>query len=274
MSEDTTSHGKRSGIDRRDVLKGFAGAAAVASLSGKAFAQAATKEAPDLAKAVADGKLPKLADRVPSSPLVIKVEKVGKYGGALRRGLRGSADHNGILRLVGNQGLVRWNLAFTEVLPNVAEKWTVNANSTEFTFSLRKGMKWSDGKPFTADDIVFSIEDCAKNSELYKSVPSPLVIGGKPGTVTKIDDIDREVHLRRSLRAVPGDDGDAARASTPRCSASTTPASSTPSTTRRSPTSPRRPTSRAGRTCSAPRTATSRSPRAGATRRSRRSIRG
>ena len=59
---------------------------------------------------------------------------------ALRRGLRGSADHNGILRMVGNQGLVRWNMAFTEVLPCVASKWAVNANSTEFTFTLRPGM--------------------------------------------------------------------------------------------------------------------------------------
>ena len=90
--------------------------------------------------------------------------------------------------MVGNQGLVRWNLAFTEVLPNVAESWEVNANSTEFTFHLRKGMKWSDGKPFTADDIVFSIEDCAKNTELYKSAPAAIVIGGKPGTATKVDE--------------------------------------------------------------------------------------
>ena len=176
------------GLDRRDVLKGMAGAAAVSMFAGPALAQAAKAEAPDLAKLAADGKLPKLADRIPANPLVINVEKVGKYGGSLRRGLRGSADHNGILRLVGNQGLVRWNLAFTEVLPNVAEKWEVNANSTEFTFTLRKGMKWSDGKPFTADDVVFSIEDCAKNSELYKSVPSTLVIGGKAGTATKVDD--------------------------------------------------------------------------------------
>ncbi|WP_293855418.1 ABC transporter substrate-binding protein [uncultured Alsobacter sp.] len=174
-------------IDRRDVLKGLAGAAALATMAGPALAQAAG-EAPDFAKAAADGKLPKLADRLPSNPLVIKADKVGKYGGSLRRGLRGSADHNGILRLVGNQGLVRWNLEFTEVLPNVAEKWTVNADSTEFVFTLRKGMKWSDGKPFTADDVIFSVEDCAKNSELYKSVPSTLVIGGKPGTATKVDD--------------------------------------------------------------------------------------
>ena len=159
----------------------MAGAAALTLLPHGACAGA--KEAPDLAKLVADGKLPPLADRLPEKPLVVQpLEKIGRYGGTLRRGLRGSADHNGILRMVGNQGLVRWNLAFTEVLPNVAESWEVNANSTEFTFHLRKGMKWSDGKPFTADDIVFSIEDCAKNTELYKSPPSALVIGGKPAT--------------------------------------------------------------------------------------------
>ena len=100
---------------RRTVLKGFAGAAALAGVGTHVFAQQA-KEAPALAKLVSEGKLPALAQRLPSAPLVIQAEKVGVYGGALRRGLRGSADHNGILRMVGNQGLVRWNLAFTEVL--------------------------------------------------------------------------------------------------------------------------------------------------------------
>jgi len=189
MSDHTSNKSAASGlIDRRMILQGMAGAAAISVLSGRALAQAAKGEAPDLAKAAGEGKLPKLADRLPANPLVIQVDKVGKYGGAIRRGLRGSADHNGILRLVGNQGLVRWNLEFTEVLPNVAEKWTVNDNSTEFTFYLRKGMKWSDGKPFTADDVVFSIEDCVKNTELYKSVPAVLSIASKPVVVTKIDD--------------------------------------------------------------------------------------
>ena len=172
---------------RRTVLKGFAGAAALAGIGGNALAQQ-SKEAPALAKLVGDGKLPALAQRLPSMPLVVQAEKVGLYGGAIRRGLRGSADHNGILRMVGNQGLVRWNMAFTEVLPCVAASWDVNANATEFTFHLRPGMKWSDGKPFTADDVVFSIEDCAKNSELYKSVPSTLVISNKPAQVTKVND--------------------------------------------------------------------------------------
>ncbi len=172
---------------RRTVLKGFAGAAALAGFGGTALAQQ-SKEAPALAKLVSDKKLPPLAQRLGSAPMVVQVDKVGVYGGALRRGLRGSSDHNGILRMVGNQGLVRWNMAFTEVLPCVASKWEVNANSTEFTFTLRPGMKWSDGKPFGADDILFSIEDCAKNAELYKSVPSTLVIANKPVVVTKVND--------------------------------------------------------------------------------------
>ena len=172
---------------RRKLLKGFAGAAALAGIGGPALAQQA-KEAPALAKMVSDKKLPPLSTSLPSTPLVIQAEKVGVYGGSLRRGLRGSSDHNGILRMVGNQGLVRWNLAFTEVLPCVAARWEVNAASTEFTFHLRPGMKWSDGKPFTADDIVFSIEDCCKNSELYKSVPSALVIANKPGQAIKVND--------------------------------------------------------------------------------------
>ena len=173
MADNSRISKRGRGLDRRDVLKGMAGAAAASPCRWQRAGAGRQAEAPDLAKLVADGKLPPLAERLPASPLVDhRSRRSARYGGALRRGLRGSADHNGILRMVGNQGLVRWNLAFTEVLPNVAEKWEVNANSTEFTFHLRKGMKWSDGKPFTADDIVFSIEDCAKNTELYKSVPS------------------------------------------------------------------------------------------------------
>ena len=187
MKYDSSNSSRSIDTGRRKVLKGFAGAAALAGTGGAAFAQQ-SKEAPALAKMVSDGKLPPLAQRLGSTPLVIQAEKVGVYGGALRRGLRGSADHNGILRMVGNQGLVRWNLAFTEVLPCVAARWEVNANSTEFTFHLRPGMKWSDGKPFTADDIIFSIEDCAKNTELYKSVPGALVIANKACQAVKVND--------------------------------------------------------------------------------------
>ncbi len=188
MSENPIHDSAKGRVGRRTVLKGMAGVAAVALMARSANA-ADAKEAPDFAKMAADGKLPKVADRLPANPLVVETrEKIGGYGGTWVRGLSGSNDHNGILRCIGNMGLTRWDFDFTKVLPNVAESWDVSDDATTFTFHLRKGLKWSDGQPFTADDVVFSIEDCVKNSELYPSVPGILSIGGKGPEVTKIDD--------------------------------------------------------------------------------------
>ncbi|SCB25428.1 ABC transporter substrate-binding protein [Rhizobium hainanense] len=176
------------GVSRRAVLGGIAGMAAL-SLAGRVGAASAGGEAPALAQLVKDGKLPALADRLPKKPMVVTpYEKVGTYGGTLRRGLRGSSDHNGILRMVGNQSLVRWNLEFTQVLPNLAERWDVNADASQFTFYLIQGARWSDGQPFTADDVVFAIEDCVKNTDLYSATPAQLSVAGKAVDVTKIDD--------------------------------------------------------------------------------------
>ncbi len=175
-------------ITRRTFLAGVGGAVAL-SMTGSSASAAAAKEAPQLAALVKDGKLPPLAERLPQNPMVVKPwEKIGTYGGTLRRGLRGSSDHNGILRMVGNQGLVRWNMDFTAVLPNLAEKWEVNADASQFTFHLLKGAKWSDGHPFTADDVVFAIEDVVKNKELYSATPAQIQVGGKAVVVEKIDD--------------------------------------------------------------------------------------
>lgn len=177
----------RGRLSRRAFMGTTAGLASLALLPRTAWAAAG--EAPELAALVASGKLPALADRLPQDPLVVTpLEKIGTYGGTWRRGLRGSSDHNGILRCIGNMGLTRWDIGYTRVEPNVAASWEASPDATTYTFKLRKGMKWSDGQPFTADDIVFSIEDCVKNSELYGSVPTALTSGGQPCTVTRIDD--------------------------------------------------------------------------------------
>src|SRR6266513_3325869 len=42
------------------------------------------------------------------------------------------------------------------LVPDLAEKWEVSPDATQFTFHLRRGVKWSDGSPFTANDVVFS----------------------------------------------------------------------------------------------------------------------
>src|ERR1700675_5067962 len=86
MSRDTQGPHQRWGFDRRDILKGLAGATALSAMPHAALGET-PKEAPALAKQAADGKLPPLAERIPANPLVIAVEKAGRYGGSLRRGL-------------------------------------------------------------------------------------------------------------------------------------------------------------------------------------------
>src|SRR6185503_17961119 len=57
--------------------------------------------------------------------------------------------------------------------PDLAETWEHNADNTSWTFHLRKNVKWSDGQPFSADDVKFTIEahqNPANNSTLRASM--------------------------------------------------------------------------------------------------------
>ncbi len=71
----------------------------------------------------------------------------------------------------------------------MVKDYVVSDDLTEFTFTLRKGHKWSDGKPFTSDDVVFWWEDIILNKELTKEVPSVWTFGGEPMKVEKVDDV-------------------------------------------------------------------------------------
>lgn len=160
----------------------------ILSLSGAAGA-ADYKEAPGLSELVKGGKLPPVEQRLPENPLVLKpVEKAGKYGGTWRQALMGGSDSL-IERSVGYTRLVRWNRDWTAVEPDVAEKVDVKPDGTEYVFHLRKGTRWSDGAPFTADDIMFWYQDVLMNKELTPSVPRWLRSGSDPVIVEKIDDV-------------------------------------------------------------------------------------
>lgn len=164
------------------------GVAIVPLMALSATAQEATGEAPALAEAVAAGALPPVAERVGSAPAVIEpLEAIGTYGGELRTGLRGSSDHNAILRVVGPQGLVRWDPQYTKVVPNVAESFEVDDEGRVFTFHLREGMKWSDGTPFTADDVMFNVTDLILNEE-FAPPPARYTTGGEPMKAERLDD--------------------------------------------------------------------------------------
>jgi peptide/nickel transport system substrate-binding protein len=142
----------------------------------------AYQEAPSLAELVAAGSLPPVNERLPQNPLVVEpVERVGTYGGNLRSALLGGANTGMLGRIVGYEHLARWAPDWSEVVPSVASAYEVSADSRSYTISLRPGMKWSDGAPFTADDIVFYVNDVYRN-ELIGGV------GTNPYSVEKIDD--------------------------------------------------------------------------------------
>lgn len=115
------------------------------------------------------GKLPSVEDRVPSDPMVVEplVEK-GQYGSDLRFGFVGTnAAWGGMLYLAGWEHPVTWKPDFNSIEPNVIKAWEVTEDATEYTFFLRKGMKWSDGAPYTADDIMFYLDDVLGDSDLF-----------------------------------------------------------------------------------------------------------
>ncbi len=150
----------------------------------------ALNENPLFTKQVSAGKLPPVTRRVPEDALVVlPYDNIGKYGGKLRGvalALESSTSEGMSWRQVS---FVRISDDMTTIVPNVAKSWKWNKDYTEITFQLRKGHKWSDGEPFTADDVVFYINDIIKNKSLHKAVPSRWKIGGKAVSIKKIDDL-------------------------------------------------------------------------------------
>jgi peptide/nickel transport system substrate-binding protein len=162
--------------------------AVVAQEASTDVACEAYNEAPELAERVAAGELPPVAERLPVNPRVVEpAEEIGQYGGQMFD--RYDGGRLAEFRQFGYEGLVRWSVDGSEVIPNIAEGWEISADGTTYTFFLREGMKWSDGEPFTADDIVFWWEQVETNANINPGGPYwYYVVDGEPMTVTKIDD--------------------------------------------------------------------------------------
>ena len=181
---------------------------AIAAVCLASITAATLPRAPALAyqgaPSLSEQSLPAIEARLPTAPEVVKTAAIGRFGGTLRTVIRGDADHNQILRTVGNMGLTRWSPDFQTLLPNVAEGWTANASSSEYIFKLRAGMKWSDGHPFTADDILFFVNDLLPNKEFFASPPSQYVVAGQPMRAERIDDLTVKLIFAGPYLRLPG----------------------------------------------------------------------
>ncbi len=146
-------------------------------------------EAPMLAELVKAGKLPPVKERLPAEPLVIKpLKEIGKYGGTWRRGFTGPGDVENGNRINASDKLLFWDETGNKIVPSVAKAIDMSEDGKIFTIHLRKGMRWSDGAPFNADDFVFWYEDLYGNKEIVPTPIADMSVKGKPGRLVKVDE--------------------------------------------------------------------------------------
>jgi peptide/nickel transport system substrate-binding protein len=169
-------------VTRRGVNLGLLASAALLLGAPAALAGDLTyTEAPMLAERVKKGELPPVAERLPQTPLVSDMldrgRSVGRYGGDMRSFAAKAKDlryltANSYTRLVGYDE--KLNLK-----PDVLEKVETDGEKS-FTLTLRQGHRWSDGKPFTAEDFRYWWEDVATDKDLSPfGPPEIMMVDGK-----------------------------------------------------------------------------------------------
>ena len=77
----------------------------------------------------------------------------------------------------------------TEIEPNLAKSWEFSKDGKIWTFHLRDDVKWSDGKPFTADDVVFTFNQLYYNKTIPADARDILTIEGKEIKVEKANNL-------------------------------------------------------------------------------------
>lgn len=82
--------------------------------------------------------------------------------------------------------LTRFDPVREEVVPGLAKSWDISEDNRTFTFHLRRGVRWSDGAPFTADDVVFTF-DAIYDDRYPNRGAYDLSVDGQPFEVRKID---------------------------------------------------------------------------------------
>ncbi len=139
-------------------------------------------ESPMLAERVKAGTLPPIDERLPEKvfvvgPGVLHHEEYmdwedGKLGGTMNIMAMFAA---GPLHLgCGGTVLRSPSQSTAESVPNVVEAFSYSEDLTTFNFTIRKGMKWSDGVPVTTEDVRFTIEDMYMDPEVNRAWPVQL----------------------------------------------------------------------------------------------------
>jgi peptide/nickel transport system substrate-binding protein len=139
------------------------------------------------------------------------IPKIGSYGGRLT--ISTISDPKGFNPVIAQEtsttaitgyifeGLTTVSGITNEVVPNLAESWTVSDDGLTWTFHLRQDVKWNDGKPFSADDVVFTFNKLIYDDSIPASWRDIVTLEGKPIEVSKIDDFT--VTFKTPVRFAP-----------------------------------------------------------------------
>lgn len=153
-------------------------------------------EAPVLADLVKSGQLPPVAQRTGPEPLVLDGGETGNYGGTWLRVATSDGDIFIVEYRLAYAGLFRWSPLGHPIVPHLATSMDESADKREFIVHLRKGVRWSDGHPFSADDILFWWQYEDTNATVGDEPPARwMVSGGGKTTVEKIDDHTVRFHF-------------------------------------------------------------------------------
>jgi peptide/nickel transport system substrate-binding protein len=160
-------------------------------------------QSPSLDADVASGKLPAVDKRLPDDVFVVgpgtylTTENLpdwtpGKYGGTLRLASSVPNWNADAFVMMNEPFLMAPKIGDQNIVCNVCKEYTVSADNTVFTFTLRKGLKWSDGVPVTTEDVRFAFEDIRLNDKLSASgAPNQWRTGFAPtGNPAKLEILD------------------------------------------------------------------------------------
>jgi peptide/nickel transport system substrate-binding protein len=201
-------------ISRRTLLSGsaaVAGAALLAACSGGKQGSSgnngaetsnavgsATKPLPKPAKfneapSLKGKGLPPIEQRLPENPYVIphRWAKPGKYGGKLHLNTvttQGAAKSSGDTEFFYGHSLLRYLNDGKDIGPGIAESWESNDDATEWVFHFRKGLRWSDGHPWTTASILWWWEKFILAQKMGQAVPDEARSG--KGTLAKLEAVD------------------------------------------------------------------------------------
>jgi peptide/nickel transport system substrate-binding protein len=148
-------------------------------------------EAPMLADMVASGDLPAVEERLPVADDIVVVEGVdgiGQYGGTWHD--VSSSQEISNIKMIAYDPPIRWLPDYSGYGPGLAKSWEWSDDGTSVTYHFREGVKWSDGEPFTMDDLKFWWDDLANDPD-FKVIQVPwwgFNSDGTPMTVEFPDD--------------------------------------------------------------------------------------